>query len=347
MFPVGDPYSMAAQRGVPEYRVMRGVQARDDSAGAHAGADLANGRSGGVVRAAGNGLVVAVAGRGWHHGYGSHVVLAHRLADGALVYSVYAHLAPASVAVHAGQFVAAGARIGRVGMTGRATSPHLHFEVRLAADPAMRWENTPVADPVAFVRERLPECRGDSSSAKPYVEWAACAALVGRDAAPARGVTRAAWWHALAGAARGAFAPRAADAESLRVALVTDRLLPERGDGSATEPLAWSELARDLERARARGLRLPPSPIGRERRRADCRHELGIDSPARDAGPLFRERRGQPSVGAICLALADIAGDPPRPRAPRKPHAPKSPRIAAPKAVPPDSAASRIAPPSS
>jgi murein DD-endopeptidase MepM/ murein hydrolase activator NlpD len=65
-------------------------------------------------------------------GYGRLIVLDH----GSGVTTWYAHLS--RVDVTAGQQVAAGSPIGRVGATGRATGPHLHFEVRLrdaATDP--------------------------------------------------------------------------------------------------------------------------------------------------------------------------------------------------------------------
>ena len=45
------------------------------------------------------------------------------------VRSMYAHLSHISVRV--GQFVRTGRIIGRVGSTGFATGPHLHFELRV------------------------------------------------------------------------------------------------------------------------------------------------------------------------------------------------------------------------
>jgi murein DD-endopeptidase MepM/ murein hydrolase activator NlpD len=59
-------------------------------------------------------------------------VVAHALE----VSTWYAHLS--RIDVRPGACVAAGARVGAVGATGRATGPHLHFEVRVrgaAVDP--------------------------------------------------------------------------------------------------------------------------------------------------------------------------------------------------------------------
>jgi Peptidase family M23 len=61
---------------------------------------------------------------------GNHVVL--RM-DGAFAF--YAHLAPGSVAVKAGDTVTAGDVLGRVGHTGNSTAPHLHFQLMDAAEP--------------------------------------------------------------------------------------------------------------------------------------------------------------------------------------------------------------------
>ena len=95
----------------------------------HAGIDIVAG-TGTPVRAAAAGRVVfaAPAGGGW----GKLVVVAH--SDG--VETMYAHLS--RIEVRTGQSVDAGTRVGRVGATGDAHGPHLHFEVRLrgaAVDP--------------------------------------------------------------------------------------------------------------------------------------------------------------------------------------------------------------------
>ena len=50
-------------------------------------------------------------------------------------YAVFAHLALGSVNVSAGDRVAVGDLLGRVGHTGNSTSPHLHFQLMDSADP--------------------------------------------------------------------------------------------------------------------------------------------------------------------------------------------------------------------
>ncbi len=59
-------------------------------------------------------------------GLGLHVTIEHRL-EGETFYSIYGHMSSASV--KAGQDVAPGDIIGRVGTTGRSTSPHLHLQI--------------------------------------------------------------------------------------------------------------------------------------------------------------------------------------------------------------------------
>jgi murein DD-endopeptidase MepM/ murein hydrolase activator NlpD len=95
----------------------------------HTGVDF-TASHGATVRAAASGRVVHA---GWDSGgYGYLVTLSH----GNRVRTMYAHLS--AVLVHRGQRIAAGVRLGRVGATGHAFGPHLHFEVRVrgaAVDP--------------------------------------------------------------------------------------------------------------------------------------------------------------------------------------------------------------------
>ncbi len=62
---------------------------------------------------------------GWNDGFGRLVTIAH----GHGVVTMYAHLS--RIETRVGERVSAGEVVGRVGHTGRATGPHLHFEVRL------------------------------------------------------------------------------------------------------------------------------------------------------------------------------------------------------------------------
>ena len=98
-------------------------------AGFHAGLDFPA-PAGTRVTAAAPGRVAFA---GWDDGWGLTVTLDH----GNGLRTRYAHLSRASVAP--GTSVAAGTTIGRVGATGFATGPHLHFEVTIRganADPA-------------------------------------------------------------------------------------------------------------------------------------------------------------------------------------------------------------------
>ncbi len=84
----------------------------------HSGVDIAA-PEGTEVLAAAEGIVMHI---GWDPGgFGRYVLVAH----GPSVCTLYAHL---SVAGHLGP-VEAGQVVGRVGHTGRATGPHLHFGV--------------------------------------------------------------------------------------------------------------------------------------------------------------------------------------------------------------------------
>ena len=86
----------------------------------HPGVDI-GAPTGTPIRAARAGVVVFAGAAG---GYGNLTAIKH--ADGS--FTMYGH--QSHLGVHVGQQVAAGQTIGRVGRTGRATGPHLHFEVR-------------------------------------------------------------------------------------------------------------------------------------------------------------------------------------------------------------------------
>jgi murein DD-endopeptidase MepM/ murein hydrolase activator NlpD len=86
----------------------------------HYGLDIAADR-GTRVKAAGGGTVIFA---GWKsNGGGYQVWIAH----GSGLYSTYNHMS--SVSVGRGQHVSRGQQVGRVGATGNASGPHLHFEV--------------------------------------------------------------------------------------------------------------------------------------------------------------------------------------------------------------------------
>lgn len=311
--PVGDPYvtpgPVADRAG--DFRVTRGVRAAGGRARDHDGVDLANGRGGDIVRAAGNGLVVQVSGSGWNHGYGRHVVLAHRLAEGTLAYSVYAHLDGGSVLVRRGEFLQAGRPIGRVGRSGRASAPHLHFEVRTASDPSERWQRAPVVDPLAFVAARLPTSPADTCWWQPYLAWAECAGLVDRGRECGRRPARSEWWQALLRATRNDLDPIPVSEEGLRAAVVELGLLPEGSRAEAGAPLEWDDLALDVRGARRLGARLPTGPVPGEQRALDGRRVFGNAAHAGDPEALAWGRDGGPGLAEMCLVLSELAGDPP------------------------------------
>ena len=76
-----------------------------------------------VLSSAAGDIIVAKEG-GWNGGYGSYVVIQHN--NGAQ--TLYSHMSKVIVGV--GQVVVQGQVIGYVGATGKATGPHVHFEIR-------------------------------------------------------------------------------------------------------------------------------------------------------------------------------------------------------------------------
>jgi murein DD-endopeptidase MepM/ murein hydrolase activator NlpD len=91
----------------------------------HSGTDF-RGKPGTPIVSAGDG-VVTFAGR--MGGYGNMVEIDH----GGGVITRYAHMRKIETQKNA--VITAGERIGQVGSTGRATGPHLHFEVRIDGAP--------------------------------------------------------------------------------------------------------------------------------------------------------------------------------------------------------------------
>ncbi len=112
----------------------------------HTGIDIPA-SAGAPVVAAGPGTVIWVGG-GLYSGlpkdttdpYGLAVAIHHDFGyGGQSLFTVYAHLSQIDVVI--GQHVQAGQTIGRVGDTGHATGPHLHFEVRLGENSYYHTRN--------------------------------------------------------------------------------------------------------------------------------------------------------------------------------------------------------------
>ncbi len=195
VYPVGDELDYSKPRAGEaagfyvsgEYLATRGRKNKRT----HRGVDLANGRGGAEVRAIASGVVtvadanamvkvrrnvkvkvpVVVNGKKttktvtkvrstwkWRTGWGNYVVVRHTLPNGEPIYSLYGHLAPKSVRVKKGDIVSAGDPIGKVGRTGRASSAHLHLEVRKSMPAEGTDENLeptdepPAPEEVSFVR---------------------------------------------------------------------------------------------------------------------------------------------------------------------------------------------------
>jgi murein DD-endopeptidase MepM/ murein hydrolase activator NlpD len=102
----------------------------------HAGIDI-SATFGDPVRATADGVVQVAS---MASGYGREVIIDHP--NG--IETLYGHLS--GFAITAGQEVREGQVIGYVGMSGRSTGPHLHYEVRI--------HNTPV-NPHRYLRETM------------------------------------------------------------------------------------------------------------------------------------------------------------------------------------------------
>jgi murein DD-endopeptidase MepM/ murein hydrolase activator NlpD len=102
----------------------------------HTGTDYAA-PMGTPVRAIGDGVVIFAGSKG---GYGNMIDIRHR--NGMV--SRYGHMRNFATGMRPGMRVAMGSTIGFVGMTGWATGPHLHFEIRMngvAHDPKVALQS--------------------------------------------------------------------------------------------------------------------------------------------------------------------------------------------------------------
>lgn len=95
----------------------------------HNGVDLAA-PEGTVIRASAAGKVISSISNGlWNGGYGNYVIISHDNGTQTL----YAHNQKNFVSV--GDSVLQGQMIAKIGMTGKTTGPHVHFEIRGAKNP--------------------------------------------------------------------------------------------------------------------------------------------------------------------------------------------------------------------
>lgn len=103
--------------------------------------DIGAARGTPILAAASGVVIVARSNGAWNGAYGNYVVITHSNDTQTL----YAHMSHATVS--SGESVQKGEIIGYVGMTGMTTGPHVHFEVRGAANPFRNCEVDTVCAP--------------------------------------------------------------------------------------------------------------------------------------------------------------------------------------------------------
>jgi hypothetical protein len=145
---VEDAFLIAFVEPVPGHAVVSPFGLRqlpwEENGRLHEGVDI-SADAGVPVRVAADGVVVA-AGEGG--GYGRYVAVRHAVG----LRTFYAHLGSIGKNVKPGVAVKAGDAVGQVGNTGSSTGPHLHFEIRDAADHPL--------DPAMFLGRAFAE-KGD------------------------------------------------------------------------------------------------------------------------------------------------------------------------------------------
>jgi len=92
----------------------------------HSGIDIAGTGYGSPVYVTNNGTIKEIQS---HYSYGNYILVDH----GNGYYTLYAHMSRFEPGLSVGSVVERGQTIGYVGMTGSATGPHLHYEIRNCA----------------------------------------------------------------------------------------------------------------------------------------------------------------------------------------------------------------------
>jgi len=105
------------------------------------GVDIGAARGTPIHSSADGTVIIARSNGAWNGGYGNYVVITH----GNGTQTLYSHMR--SAIVSPGQSVSNGQVIGYVGATGRATGPHLHFEVRGAQNPFSNCRTGSICSP--------------------------------------------------------------------------------------------------------------------------------------------------------------------------------------------------------
>jgi murein DD-endopeptidase MepM/ murein hydrolase activator NlpD len=123
----------------------------------HSGVDI-KARWGDAVGASLAGIVTFA---GWYHGYGNMIIISH----GGGVTTHYAHLS--SFDVEVGTRVDRGTIIGRAGSTGRATSPHLHYELRIDGNPLHPFQPLALDPSSGYFKDSRPTVDAGREDAAP------------------------------------------------------------------------------------------------------------------------------------------------------------------------------------
>lgn len=92
----------------------------------HSGIDISGTGYGSPAYATNNGTIIEM---NYQWSYGNHILIDH----GNGYYTLYAHLSKFASGLGVGSIVERGQQIGYIGMTGSATGPHLHYEIRTCA----------------------------------------------------------------------------------------------------------------------------------------------------------------------------------------------------------------------